>query len=485
MAKRCNNCGFSNSDAVTSCEKCDAPLAGSASTGSRGHRKITAQAYRVPEPFHLDTGSIIEGKEQDYVVEKYIGEGGFAQVYHVKNGTQDYAVKILRLWKESPKEAKELANKFTTREYVTGQLASEHIVRSHDLGFLNGNPFIVMDYCPEGTLHNRIQKGMNEAEITEVSIGILSGLRDLHREGIIHRDLKPDNVLFDKNNQAKLADFGIAAAINNRLTRTNWKNEVKEVWGTVQYMPLEHLEESVRLNATRPTQDIFAFGVMVYEMWTGGKFPYGSLEDYGSNPKKYLAVLKQGHWHDVRQFRPDIPEKWCQIIRRSIEPQLENRFQKTEDILQILHANRPIAQHFAPQNPSNLLGEWVLRIMDGEDRGRIFNLTKLSNNKHKRILTLGWFDTEDPLSNDIGLVEKETNWISSRHATIEWRTLSDNSKQWFIRDGQWFNKLGTLGWHESKNGVVINSADISPDGAMLKLFDIVTIGETKLRFEQV
>ena len=221
MAKRCSTCGFGNLNTASVCEKCRSSLANASTTENRA---VSMKQYVVPAPFHLEKGDFIEGKENDYVVERYIGEGGFAQVYHVRHGDKDYAAKILRLWKESPKDAKELINKFTTREYVTGQLKSDHIVRSHDLGFLEGNPFIVMDYCSEGTLYHRIKNGMQEAEITDVSIGILSGLRDLHHEGIIHRDLKPDNVLFDKHKRAKLADFGIAATINNRLTRTNWKN---------------------------------------------------------------------------------------------------------------------------------------------------------------------------------------------------------------------------------------------------------------------
>ena len=195
--------------------------------------------------------------------------------------------------------------------------------------------------------------------------------------------------------------------------------------------------------------------------------------------------MKQGNWHDVRSFRPDIPEKWREVIRKSIEPQLENRYQKTEDILKILNTGRIKFDDQIEPTPSNVLGEWVLQIMEGEDRGRVFNLTKLSHNKNKRILTLGWFDKEDPLSNDIGLIENDTTWVSGRHATIEWRTLSDSSKQWFIRDGQWYNKSGSMGWHNSKNGVVVNSGDISDAGTLLKPYDIITIGETKLRLQLV
>lgn len=478
MAKRCSTCGFGNLNTASVCEKCRSSLANASTTENRA---VSMKQYVVPAPFHLEKGDFIEGKENDYVVERYIGEGGFAQVYHVRHGDKDYAAKILRLWKESPKDAKELINKFTTREYVTGQLKSDHIVRSHDLGFLEGNPFIVMDYCSEGTLYHRIKNGMQEAEITDVAIGILSGLRDLHHEGIIHRDLKPDNVLFDKHKRAKLADFGIAATINNRLTRTNWKNEVKEVWGTVQYMPPEHLEETVRLNATRPTQDIFAFGVMAYEMWTKGKFPYGNYEDYGNNPKKYLQILKEGNWHDIRSYRQDVPEQWREIIRKSIDPKSDSRYQQTEDILKLLETNRQNSGRIVvPQ-----IGEWVLQIMEGEDRGRTFNLSKLAINKKKRILSLGWFDKDDPLSNDIGLIENYTTWISGRHATIEWRIMPDTTTQWFIRNGQWYNKSGSMGWHNSKNGIVVNSSDVGESGILLKPYDIITIGETKLRIQLI
>jgi serine/threonine protein kinase len=481
MAKKCISCGFSNNPNLASiCEKCGSTL-GVANTSNRVVQKT--QVYEVPEPFNLNPRDVIEGNDSVYTVERYIGEGGFAQVYHVHNEVNDFAVKILRLWKESPKDAKELINKFTTREYVTGQLKSDHIVRSHDLGFLMGNPFIIMDYCPDGTLFRRIQNGMSASEITDVSISILSGLRDLHREGIIHRDLKPDNVLFDKDNQAKLADFGIAASMNNRLTRTNWKNEVKDVWGTVQYMPPEHLEESVRLNATRPTQDIFAFGVIAYEMWTGGKFPYGNFEDYGSNPKKYLQALKQGTWKDIRTYRPDISDKWHDLIQKSIAPKSEDRFQQTEDILKILTQDTSL--QYSAKTPSELLvsGEWVLRVMEGEDRGRVLNLSKLALNKKKRILTLGWFDKDEPLMNDIGLVENFTTYISGRHATLEWQMTTHGTQQWFMRDGQWCSKNESMGWYKSKNGIVVNSTDVLETGHMLKPFDIVTIGETKLRVE--
>jgi pSer/pThr/pTyr-binding forkhead associated (FHA) protein len=94
------------------------------------------------------------------------------------------------------------------------------------------------------------------------------------------------------------------------------------------------------------------------------------------------------------------------------------------------------------------------------------------------ILTMGWYDSDDPKKNDIGIAEAGTSYISNFHATIE---KISNKKKWFIRDGQWRDKGGKLGWYPSTNGVYVNSLQIGTEGYEFKPGDIITLGDTTLK----
>ena len=145
-----------------------------------------------------------------WVVEKMLGEGTFGQVYKVTDNQKrtKKALKILKLWEILPQDRPNYIKRFD-REFKIGNIESEYIARSLVKGFVNGNPYVVMDYYNGGDLFSNLQ---NAKGIDLISIGtqILWGLKDLHENGIIHRDLKPENVLLKDLNHAVLTDFGIA-----------------------------------------------------------------------------------------------------------------------------------------------------------------------------------------------------------------------------------------------------------------------------------
>jgi pSer/pThr/pTyr-binding forkhead associated (FHA) protein len=102
--------------------------------------------------------------------------------------------------------------------------------------------------------------------------------------------------------------------------------------------------------------------------------------------------------------------------------------------------------------------------------------------KKESILTVGWAGSGRLNDNDIGIQEYQTNYISRFHATIE---FDEDAGQWCIRDGQWRSKDGVIDWFLSTNGVLVNSQKVNAEGHLIYPGDIITIGDTTLRFEKI
>src|SRR5688572_4223433 len=194
-----------------------------------------------PKKIKLSSGEKLTLDSGTYEILQEIGRGGFAHVYSIKDSKGNiYAIKVLDLWTVRPDEYSTLIGKFN-QEYHAGKVPSVSIARSYFNGEIGGNPFIVMDYCPNGSLAKRMKDFYDLEKFESLASAILIGLKDIHQEGIIHRDLKPENVLFDKYDHPKLTDFGIAGHLNSRLTTRNIVGMVKQVWGTPLYSPPEQL----------------------------------------------------------------------------------------------------------------------------------------------------------------------------------------------------------------------------------------------------
>lgn len=481
---RCNHCGFINSENSKNCEKCNTPLASSASTGNR--RISLKFDNMVPEQYAIENGVTIYAEDEQFTISEFIGEGGFANVYKLKNSqNQTFALKILNAYKLMPQELSDIAKRFNLEYEIASTIQSDHTVKAYRRGKINGNPFYIMDYSPGGTLSKQLKLNLTESKINSIAVKVLHGLNDMHQKGYIHRDLKPDNILFNQYGNALLADFGISAYLNNRFTARNWLNgKVNEVWGTVQYMAPEQLKDVVKYTDTGNFTDIFAFGVTLYETVTQGKMPFGDFQSFVGNPSAYVAKVRKGNWTDIKKYKPNVSPTIEKVIYGCLQPDISNRYKDTKEIIalfgNVTHSipNIPIIE----QKP--LRGNIILKVMYGEDPDKKYNLTQISRNKNKKLLTLGWFDKTNPSANDIGIVENITQWISRRHATFALLKIEANGEQvWFVQDGQFYEKAGVKKMHLSTNGVFVNSIRITTNGIRIKCGDIIMVGETTLRVE--
>jgi serine/threonine protein kinase len=428
-----------------------------------------------PGVIHIENGTRVTSAKSSYSVEKELGEGGFGSVYKIRDQENPYAMKLTKMWTFMPHERLEFAKRFRQEYDYGSRITSPYIVKSHDFDLLEGNPFLVMDLCNGGNLRDLIGRDLAPQQIDKIAYGILLGLKDLHDEGIIHRDVKPENILFDEKRTPKLADFGISASIKKRHTVANFLGHAKEVFATGTYSPPEQIDPKQSMKVMGPSNDIYAFGAMMYEVITGGSLPFGPFEAFMEDMAAYEQKKKDEQW-DRSTLQASTPDaKWVSLISKCIRFDPEDRYSTVDDVLSDLGYTPVSTSHMVSVDPSS---RWVLRVQNGEEIGREYHLTNLRKSLSSDILTIGWFNEKAPFTNHIGIAEHFTEYISNYHATLEYSTCDYH---WYIKDGQRRNKNGTDGWFRSTNGVLVQGKPADQTGIKLTQGNIIAIGDTTLK----
>ena len=425
--------------------------------------------YQVVDRCDFRPGDVVDNR---YTVRKSLGEGSFGVVYLVEDGRGGkYALKLLRLW-EVPAEIRQpLMDRFEM-EFNTGQIDCDNLVRSLAFGTVGGNPYIVMEFCPGGDLEPLL--GKPDGNTPRICQDILIGLNALHDRGKVHRDLKPENVLFKQNGKAALTDFGIAGDRTHRMTQRNIFGKPNQVFGTYAYMPPEQAMRARGGATVLPTTDIFSFGVLVFQLLTN-QLPFGSLESH-NDLAEYQKRGKDGIWNRAALQYVNNGQQWSRLIEGCLHPDFKLRLQTVHDVLRLLpqaqggYQQQPVrmVQSYTPQQHTS---GYQLRILQGEEYGKVYNLTQLAN-QGRRILTIG-----RQQGNSIYIKSDFSDFISRFHCSIELASPG----VWAIRDGQWRNDYRQ--WVKSSNGTYVNSKPINENGYYLKAGDIIAIGDVTLRFE--
>lgn len=429
----------------------------------------------IPTQCNLHQGDLIDNK---YIVASMLGEGAFGQVFKVKDLSGGvFALKVLMLWKIEPEIRTKLIQRFDM-EYETSRIPSKYLVHSLDKGLINGNPYIIMEYCSGGDLISAVEKG-HVSDYSRIAESILLGLRDLHKNGKVHRDLKPENVLLRSDGTAVLTDFGISGDRNKRMTERNIIGTPKEVFGTYAYMPPEQVNPKRGDATVLPTTDIYSFGVMMYQLLTY-EMPFGQLSSH-KDLVPYLDKSKKGLWNRalLSEARNGYGKQWLKVIDGCLAPDYTRRLSSVDNVISLL-PNRSIAekkeQHSQVDGETSVANKILLRVMQGEEFGKIYRLSDMLT-VNKSLFTLGRKDAL--IRNDIEILENQSTYISRKHCTIEHNRATN---KWLIRDGQWEPSLPSR-WKESLNGTYINSDSVPQRGMYINVGDIISIGDVKIRVE--
>lgn len=423
----------------------------------------------MPDRCDFSVGDYID---RQYRVTKGLGEGSFGKVFRVTdNAGHDYALKLLKLWEVHPDIRSQLVNRFDM-EYETGRINSPYLVHSVGHGFVQGNPYIVMEFCPGGDLKSANQN----TDWNKVGQEVLLGLKALHVCGKVHRDLKPENVLIKSDGTAALTDFGISGDRNKRMTERNILGKPQQIFGTYAYMPPEQVNPRNGDATVLPTTDIFSFGVMMYELLTG-TLPFGNLRDE-NELVVYIKNGREGNWDRRRLQSAPCGNQFLHAIEGCLQPDFKQRLQSCDEVIALLpkvnNLAKPMPSDDSLKIPTVVRG-LLLRIMQGEEYGKTYDITRLA--RQSFVLNMG--RAAVGVSNDIPVIENQSSYVSRKHCTLEYDA---SSRHWFIRDGQWDN--GSIGgWKHSLNGTFVNSKQVDEQGYFLQIGDIISIGDTKLRVE--
>lgn len=414
------------------------------------------------------TFSVGDRIDNRFKVIKSLGEGSFGLVYLVQDSRgSKYALKMLKFWEVPPQIREKLEQRFEM-EYQTGLIDSPYLVRSYGRGWVSGNPYILMEYCPNGDLN----QSSNLNDINQISRQVLLGLKALHVNGKVHRDLKPENVLVKQDGTAALSDFGISGDRNKRMTERNIMGKPTQLMGTYGFMPPEQINPPTGDATVLPTTDIFSFGAMLYMLLTG-ELPFGRISD-NNELVRYIQNVKSGNWN--RSAVGNSP--YYNVISRCLEPDYRRRVQSADDVIALLPPSQNAGGKTVIINtnkPKDTPKGYLLRVMQGEEYGKTYDFAMYfyaGIGRVPHVLTIGRED--DGVRNDISIRETQSCYISRRHCTIE-----PDGEYFLIKDGQ---RVGNS-WKRSTNGTYVNSTEVTEKGFYLASGDIITIGDVKMRFE--
>jgi len=205
-----------------------------------------------------------------YEIVAPIGAGGMGEVYRARDTRlgRDVAIKVLPA--DLATDAERL-KRFEREAKATAALSHPNILAVHDIGTHGGVPYLVEELLEGEALGERIERGaIPVGEAVGIAVQIVSGLTAAHAKGIVHRDLKPGNVFITNEGLVKILDFGLAKLVENvppgeTDTLTHAPTDATRfgrVLGTMAYMA----PEQARGMPVDQRADIFAFGVVLYEM---------------------------------------------------------------------------------------------------------------------------------------------------------------------------------------------------------------------------
>ena len=276
---------------------------------------------------HLAIGSRLG----PYELVSFLGAGGMGEVYKACDTRLDRIVAIKVLPGDFAADPVR-ARRFEREARTISKLNHPHICVLHDVGQQDGSSFLVMEYLEGESLAERLSKGaLPLPEAIRCATQIANALAEAHQQGIIHRDLKPANVMLTRKG-AKLLDFGIAklrAGAPSEEPPTATASEVTGegvIVGTPQYMAPEQLEGK----PVDARTDVFAFGVVFYEMVSGRK-PFEA-----TTRARLIAAILQGEPAPLSRVQPQTPAELDRLVRRCLAKDPRDRWPSCGELLAAL-----------------------------------------------------------------------------------------------------------------------------------------------------
>jgi len=257
-------------------------------------------------------------EETRYDLLQELGRGGMGIVYKAmdRETSEFVAIKVLR---PEVVDDQFVMQRFKNELRIARKITHKNVCRIYEFSHIREGPCISMEYVEGETIRSLLNRlgVFSVRSAIDILRQICSGLREAHAQGIAHRDLKPENLMMDREGSIKIMDFGIARFFSGHSMTT-----LNAIAGTPSYMAPEQVES----RDVDQRADIYALGLIVYEMLTG-------REVFRADTPMAVAY-KQVHEAAVppRSIDPGIPDAVEKVILRCIEKEPERRFQTVDDL---------------------------------------------------------------------------------------------------------------------------------------------------------
>ncbi|ACZ42589.1 serine/threonine protein kinase [Thermobaculum terrenum ATCC BAA-798] len=262
-----------------------------------------------------------------YEVEWKVGQGGAAEVYRAVDLRLGRVV-ALKVLRAGHAQDEKFRARFINEARAAARLSHPNIVDVYDYDEVDGTYFIAMEYVDGKNLKEYIRERgrLSEGEAIRITEQILEGLSAAHRAGLVHRDMKPQNVMVTEGGVVKITDFGIAKAVGDA-----GMTEAGVAFGTPHYLS----PEQARGDEVTPRSDVYAVGVMMYEMLSG-RLPFE-----GENPMRvaYAHVFEEPE--GLREVAPWVSEGLVRVVERAMAKDPLERYGDAGEMLRDLR-NLPL-----------------------------------------------------------------------------------------------------------------------------------------------
>jgi serine/threonine protein kinase/predicted ATPase/Flp pilus assembly protein TadD len=255
----------------------------------------------------------------EYDVSEVIGIGGMGTVYRGVDTTSDNnAVAIKYLKPDIVRENPQMVTRFRREGEALRDLNHPNIVKMLEAGMCEQDHYLVMEYVPGGSLRDLLtrQPQLTLQRVLYIALDLADALTRAHRLDILHRDIKPGNVLLAEDGTPRLTDFGVARTAASEMTGDG------QLIGTMAYISPEALTGGV-IDARH---DIWAFGVMMFEMLAGHR-PFQS-----EHAGRLIAEITTQPIPDLEKIRPDIPVSLVDLVYRMLDRNLDNRINSVRQV---------------------------------------------------------------------------------------------------------------------------------------------------------
>jgi len=311
---KCPSCLADNQPDSRYCSRCATPLPGDTTPSPFGYTKTLIAAFE-----NLQRGSVFAGR---YEIIEEIGKGGMGRVFKAFD-RQIKEVVALKLLKPEIGFNAKAVERFKNELKFARRIAHPRVCRLYDLGETGLAHYLTMEYVEGEDLKAFIRRSghMTTPKAIDIARQIAEGLSEAHRLGVVHRDLKPQNVMIDREGLAKIMDFGLARfADNEGVTGPGL------MMGTPEYMS----PEQVDMKEVDARVDLYALGIILYEMVTG-HVPFK-----GETPLAVAIKQKNEQARDARETNPLIPESLIDVIAKCLEKDPNRRYQTSAELIAAL-----------------------------------------------------------------------------------------------------------------------------------------------------